>query len=210
MSIRIPRLCAITDRGLAGGLSHDSIARALLSGGARWIQIREKTLSPRLFLSEARSAVVAMRAVSKETLVVINDRVDIAMASGADGVHVGRDDLPPEEARLLMGSPAMIGVSTHSLEEGIRAADLPVDYVAIGPVYPTGTKPDSEPVVGLETVRRLAQAISLPVVGIGGIGPTNARQVLDAGATAVAVISALYGRGRSIVENIELLLESLG
>lgn len=221
MAIRIPRLCAITDRSLAGGLSHEEIARALVGGGASWIQVREKSLAPREYLEQSRRVVAAVKSSSEErsrggrvtrarVLVMINDRVDIAMASGADGVHVGRDDLPPDEARALMGPGAIIGVSTHSLEEGTRAADLPVDYVAIGPVFSTTTKADSEPVVGVETVRRLSAAVRLPVVGIGGIGPENAKQVMEAGAAAVAVISALYRPERSIEENVAILLRSLG
>ena len=142
-------------------------------------------------------------------LVLVNDRVDIAMAAGADGVHVGRDDLPAAEARRLLGGQAIVGVSTHSLEEGVAAAELPVDYVAIGPVFPTWTKPGAEPVVGLECVRRLASAVRLPLVGIGGIDAENARSVLDAGAHAVAVISALYGSGRSIAQSLSTLLRAI-
>lgn len=208
MPIVIPRLCAITDRALAGGLTHEAITRALIRGGASWIQLRDKSLSPRQFLTEASAAVNAVRSAGS-ALVVVNDRVDIALASGADGVHVGRDDLPPEDARMLMGTGAFIGVSTHSLEEGIGAAVLPVDYVAIGPVFSTSTKFDAEPVVGLDTVRMLASAIRLPVIGIGGIGSSNARSVIEAGARAVAVISALYEGGRSIEESVERLLRSL-
>ncbi len=139
----------------------------------------------------------------------MNDRADIALAAGADGVHVGRDDLPADEARRLLGPGAIVGISTHSLEEGIAAAALPVDYIAIGPVFATATKPDAEPVVGLETVRLLSAAVSLPVVGIGGIGAFEREAVLDAGAAGVAVIAALYSGGRSVRENVEALLEAL-
>src|SRR5258705_12153520 len=171
----LPRLCAITDRGLSGGRDHDAITAALLAGGARWVQLREKTLAAGPFLEQARAAVD--RARGEGALVVVNDRADLALASGAGGVHVGRDDLPAALARELLGPSAILGVSPHSVEEGIAAARLPVDYVAIGPVFATTTKRDSEPVVGLQSVRRLAAAIGLPIVAIGGIGPGNAREV---------------------------------
>ena len=200
----LPRLCALTDRRLAGGMSHDRIAEAMLRGGARWIQLREKELRPGPFLAQA--AVAAALARAGRAILIVNDRVDLALAAGADGVHVGRDDLPAEEARALLGAGRLVGVSTHSVEEGIAASRLPVDYVAIGPVFPTTTKKDTEPVVGLDAVTRLAGAIDLPVVGIGGIGPGNARSVLDAGASAVAVISALYGAG-SIEDGVARMIE---
>jgi thiamine-phosphate diphosphorylase len=200
----LPRLCAITDRRLAGGMTHDRITDAMLRGGARWIQLREKDLRPGPFLLQAASAASLARACG--AILVVNDRVDLALAAGGDGVHLGRDDLPAEEARILLGPDRLVGVSTHSVEEGIAAARLPVDYVAIGPVFATTTKKDAEPVVGPAAVGRLAETIDLPVVGIGGIGPGNARSVLDAGASAVAVISGLYGAG-TIEEGVARMLE---
>jgi thiamine-phosphate pyrophosphorylase len=113
---------------------------------------------------------------ARGAIVVVNDRVDVAVLAGASGVHVGRDDLPATEVRRLMGENAIVGVSTHSVEEGIAAARLPVDYVAIGPVFSTSSKTDAEPVVGLDAVRRLAAAIDLPVVAIGGITVERARR----------------------------------
>ena len=202
----LPRLCAITDRILAGGAAHDEIVRALVAGGARWIQIREKLLPAGQLLAEARRAVGAARAAG--AIVLVNDRADLAFAAGADGVHVGRDDLPAADARRVLGPGALVGVSTHSVEEGIAAARSPVDYVAIGPIFPTRTKPDAERPVGIDAVRALASAIPLPIVAIGGIGPDNARDVLGAGAAAIAVISALY-EGRSIEENVRCLLALL-
>ena len=209
MTRTLPRLCAITDRALAGGLSHELITRALVRGGARWIQLREKSLPPRQFFSEAAAAVRAAREDGPGGLIVVNDRADIALAAAADGVHVGRADLPAEEARRLLGPGALVGVSTHSVGEGIAASHLPVDYVAIGPVFPTATKTDPAPVVGISAVRVLASSIGLPVVAIGGIGPSNAEQVLEAGAHAIAVICALYDPIRSIEENVAALLRCL-
>src|SRR5207249_11805259 len=130
-----------------------------------WIQIREKALPAGAWLAQARPAAAAARRAG--ALVLVNDRADVALAAGADGVHVGRDDLPAEEARRLLGPAALIGVSTHSVEGGIAASHLPVDYVAIGPVFPTRTKPDAARAVGIDSVRRLAPAIPLPAVAIG-------------------------------------------
>lgn len=206
MRVPLARLCAITDRALSGGLSHDRIVEELLRGGARWIQLREKVLPAGLFLRDAQAA--ASRARAAGGLLIVNDRVDLALAARAAGVHVGRDDLPAQEARRLMGPDALIGVSTHSVEEGIAASALPVDYIAIGPVFPTSTKPGTQPVVGLDAVHRLAGAVGLPVVAIGGIGPGNARRVLDAGASAVAMVSALYSPN-SIEKNVADLLARL-
>lgn len=217
MPIVLPRLCVLTDRALAGGASHDQIVASLIRAGVRWIQVREKLLPPGAFLRQAKAAVTTAReaggAFSRSgrgdsVLIVVNDRADIALAAAADGVHVGRDDLPPADARRLMGPDRLVGVSTHTVEEAIAASKLPVDYVAIGPVFPTRTKRDADPVVGLETVRRAAAAIELPLVAIGGIGPENARSVLDAGAAAVAVVSAVHG-GPSIEENVRRLLARL-
>jgi len=178
----------------------------LIAGGARWVQVREKVMGAGELLVDAKECVRAAR----DAIVVVNDRVDVAVLAGASGVHVGRDDLPAAEARRLMGENALVGVSTHSVEEGIAAASLPVDYVAIGPVFPTSSKPDAEPVVGIDAVRRLSAAIDVPVVAIGGITADRAGDVIRAGAHAVAVISALYERGRPVSENVAALLRALG
>ena len=205
----LPTLCAITDRRMAGGggLSHGAIAAALLAGGARWMQVREKVLGAGELVRQTREVVEL--GTGAGALVVVNDRVDVAMVVGADGVHVGRDDLPASEARRWMGDDAIVGVSTHSVEEGIAAARLPVDYIAIGPVFPTSTKSDAEPVVGLDAVKRLADAVDLPVVAIGGITQERAREVVRAGAAAVAVVAALYDPRYPIDQNVASMLAAL-
>jgi thiamine-phosphate pyrophosphorylase len=180
---------------------------ALLAGGARWIQVREKRLGAGQLVREAREVVELAKKAG--ALVVVNDRVDVARIVNADGVHVGRDDLPAVEARELMGEEAIVGVSTHSVEEGIAAARLPVDYVAIGPVFATSTKRDAEPVVGLDAVKRLADAVDVPIVAIGGITEERAGEVLRAGARAVAVIAALYDPRRPIERNVAAMLAAL-
>ncbi|HEX3559929.1 MAG TPA: thiamine phosphate synthase [Pyrinomonadaceae bacterium] len=189
MSFKLPKLYAITDRRLSG-LSHAEQVARLCEGGARLVQLREKHLSPREFYREAEAALRAARACG--TKLIINDRADIAQALGADGVHLGQDDVPPEAARSLLGTKAVIGFSTHGLEQAVAAARLPVDYVAIGPVFATSSKENPDPCVGLEGVWRVREAVGLlPLVAIGGITPQNARSVLDAGADSVAVIGAL-------------------
>jgi thiamine-phosphate pyrophosphorylase len=189
MSFELPKLYPVTDRRLSG-LSHAEQVARLIEGGAAFIQLREKHLSPREFYSEAGEALKVARA--RGAKLIINDRADIALALGADGVHLGQDDVPPEAARALLGERAVIGFSTHSVEQAIAAARLPVDYIAVGPVFATKSKENPDPVVGLEGLRRVREAVgSIPLVAIGGVTRENAPSVLAAGADSVAVISAL-------------------
>lgn len=190
MLLELPKLYPITDRRLSG-LSHVEQVARLIDGGATLIQLRDKHLSPREFYCEAEEALKLARA--RGVRLVINDRADIALALGADGVHLGQDDMPPAAARALLGKDAIIGFSTHSVEQVIEAGRAPVTYVAIGPVFATSSKERPDPVVGLEGVRRVRDALgrTMPLVAIGGITRENARSVLDAGADSVAVISAV-------------------
>ncbi|MDT7781430.1 MAG: thiamine-phosphate pyrophosphorylase [Acidobacteriota bacterium] len=185
----LPRLYPITDR-LLSGLSHAEQVARLSEGGARLVQLREKHLSPREFYSEAEEALKVARA--RGVRLVINDRADIALALGADGVHLGQDDMPPLAARALLGDKAIIGFSTHSVEQAVGAARLPIDYVAIGPVFATSSKDNPDAVVGLEGVRGVREVLGpIPLVAIGGVTRERARAVLEAGADSVAVLSAL-------------------
>jgi len=189
MSFDLPKLYPITDRRLSG-LSHAEQVARLSDGGACVVQLREKHLSPREFYREAEEALRVARA--RGVRLVINDRADIALALGADSVHLGQDDMPPGAARSLLGDKAIVGFSTHSVAQAIEAARLPVDYVAIGPVFATSSKENPAPAVGLEGVARVREAVGQArLVAIGGISEENARAVLDAGADSVAVISAL-------------------
>lgn len=186
---QLPKLYPITDRRLSG-LSHAEQVERLCEGGARLVQLREKHLSPREFYSEAEGALRVAR--GRGAKLIINDRADIALALGADGVHLGQDDMPPEAARALLGRGAVIGFSTHGVEQSVAAARLPVDYVAIGPVFATSSKENPDPTVGLEGVRLARRAVGrVPLVAIGGITRENAPSVLDAGADSVALIGAL-------------------
>ena len=193
MSFDLPKLYPITDRRLSG-LSHAEQVARLSDGGARVVQLREKNLSPREFYREAEEALRVAR--ERGVRLVINDRADIALALGADSVHLGQDDMPPGAARSLLGDKAIVGFSTHSVAQAIEAARLPVDYVAIGPVFATSSKENPDAAVGLEGVARVRESVGqIYVVAIGGINEENARAVLDAGADSVAVISALLAPG---------------
>lgn len=200
---RLPKVYPITDVRISG-LSHPEQLAALHDGGATFIQLREKTLSPVDFFQQALEAVALAR--TRDVRVIINDRADIALAVNADGVHVGQGDLPPESVRRILGNAAIVGYSTHNVEQVRYAVSLPIDYLAIGPIFATTSKSDTEPVVGLEGVRAATRiAGTLPVVAIGGITHENAAAVIDAGATSVAVISALL----SDPESISLLTRQL-
>ena len=189
MSFELPRLYPVTDRRLSG-LSHAEQVARLCEGGARLVQLREKHLPAREFYREAEEALGVARSFGAK--LIVNDRADVALAVGADGVHLGQDDMPPEAARALLGGEAIIGFSTHGVEQAIIAARLPVSYIAVGPVFATSSKERPDPVVGLEGVRRVREAIrSVPLVAIGGITVQTAPEVVGAGADSVAVIAAL-------------------
>ena len=182
---------------MLSGSTHAEQVAALIEGGATFIQIREKTAPSDEFYRAVLDCLETAKATG--TRIIVNDRVDIALATGAHGVHLGQTDLPPFEARKLLGESSIIGISTHSIEQVRQALDLPVDYIAFGPVWPTSTKENPDPVVGLEMlseVKRLAGGI--PVVAIGGINESNLAAPLAAGADSAAVISDLYRASSSI------------
>jgi thiamine-phosphate pyrophosphorylase len=184
------KLYPLTDRFLSG-LSHTDQVLLLSAGGARLVQVREKLASPAEFYDQAKQALQAAHAASMK--VIINDRVDIALALQADGVHLGQDDLPAEAARRLLGPDAVIGFSTHELKQAEAATQLPVDYIAIGPIFATQSKESANPPVGLAGLRRIRQAIgTIPLVAIGGITLENGQSVLDAGADAISVIGNIW------------------
>ena len=170
------------------------LLRACLDAGATFIQLRAKRLDSGPFLELADAAVTL--AVPYGGRVIVNDRVDVARLAGAAGVHLGQDDLPSSAARQIIGSDAMVGCSTHSVEQAAAALREPVTYIAIGPVFGTRTKDTGYDAVGLDLVSAAARlAGSVPVVAIGGITIDNAGAVLDAGATCVAVIGDLLAGG---------------
>ena len=192
MSFHLPRLYPITDT-LISRLSHAEQVERFAAGGATLVQLREKRASPREFYEAASQAMSLARTLGVR--IVINDRVDIAIAVKADGVHLGQNDLPPDRARLLLGEDRIVGYSTHNLEQALAATSTPVDYIAIGPIFRTRTKDRPDEVVGLETVSKVKQQITKPLVAIGGITLECAPLVIEAGADSVAVISDLFSSG---------------
>lgn len=204
----LPKLYPITDARLHG-LSHaEQISRLSAGGAGSLIQLREKHLPPREFYEVAVEALSVARSLNVR--LIINDRVDIALAIGADGVHLGQDDLPPEAARELLGQQAIIGFSTHTVEQVVEAARLPVDYIAIGPIFNTSSKENPEAIVGLEDLRLVRQAIArMPLVAIGGISLETAGEVFAAGADAIASISLFLDEPGKIVRRVRELVSGL-
>lgn len=192
MPFLLPRFYPITDVRLSG-LSHAEQVERLAAGGATMIQLREKTASPREFYTAALEAMEVARRVNVR--IIINDRVDIAIAVNADGVHLGQEDVPPDRARRLLGESRIVGFSTHGLKQAVEADGLPIDYIAIGPVFQTSTKENPDAVVGLEAIAATRRQTSKPLVAIGGITLSRAASVIEAGADSVAVISDLFSTG---------------
>lgn len=202
--IKLPTIYPITDSELSS-LSIPEQAEEMAAAGARLIQIRAKSIASGKFLSDTIEAISVARRYGAK--LIVNDRVDIVVAANADGVHLGQRDLPPKYARDLLGKNAIIGFSTHNVAQAVGGILEPVDYIAIGPVFPTVTKADHDPVIGLDVVRSVRQAIgSFPLVAIGGITLDNASSVIGAGADSVAVIGAIYAKGFSIRENTHNML----
>ena len=206
-SFRLPRVYPLTDVRLSG-LSHAEQLRLLIAGGASLVQLREKQLPALQFYEEAKAAMLV--AEREGVQVIINDRMDIALAVGAHGVHLGQDDMPPEAARRLLGPEAIVGYSTHNVEQALMALTLPIDYVAIGPIFGTSSKRDTAPTLGLEGLRAVRRVVgAVPLVAIGGISLGNAAEVIEAGADSVAVISALVSDPSRITEAAGEMREKL-
>ncbi len=202
--MHLPRLYAILDLGLLPTFAALRACALELSGsGVTLMQYRAKNTSPRDSLAHAREL---RRILPPEVRLVMNDRADLCVAAGFDGVHVGQDDLSPLGARTVVGEGRIVGVSTHNVDQ-VRLADAaPVDYIAIGPVFTTSTKVKPDPVVGLEGVRTARALTSKPIVAIGGITRANCRSVIDAGADSVAVISDLLNAPAHSAETFLRLL----
>jgi thiamine-phosphate pyrophosphorylase len=184
-----PFVYPILDIAALGGRTPEAMAAALTEGGARVLQVRGKGVADAVLLDAVRRALPVARA--RGAVLLVNDRADVALIAGADGVHVGQDDLPPAECRRLLGASAIVGFSTHRIEEVRAAAREPLDYVAFGPVFATATKPDAQPVVGLDGLREARRHTSRPLVAIGGITRDTAAAAVAAGADGVAAISAI-------------------
>lgn len=196
-------ICLVTDRSSCG-LTPREMALFALEAGIRWIQLRDKERSR---VGLYRTA-LCLRELTGDfgACLIINDHADIAAAVDADGVHLGQEDLPLEEARKVMGDGKIIGISTHSLDEALRAESEGADYVGFGPVLPTGTK-DAGPPRGVGMLEKVASRVAIPVVAIGGINSGNIGSVMSSGARAVAVASGIL-RG-DVCYNAGNIVESL-
>ena len=185
------RLCVVTDRALCAGRDLADVVEAAALGGATMVQLREKQGSTRAFLRDA--AAVKARLAGCGVLLIVNDRIDIALAIDADGVHVGQSDMPVAVARRLLGPEKLIGLSITNADQIRREDAAQADYLGIGPLYPQATKADASTPLGVEGFRRLRAMTPLPVLAIGGLKPDNSAPVIEAGADGLAVVSAIMG-----------------
>jgi thiamine-phosphate pyrophosphorylase len=191
------RLCTLADVYLyvitvppTDARSYKDMVAAACAGGADAVQLRDKTLGPRALIQLCRE----LQAVCDKSgaLLILNDRVDVALAADVDGVHVGQDDIPARTARQMLGHRKVLGVSTHSVAQAFQAQGDGADYVSCGPLFATPTKPDYKP-VGLELLKQYRSMVRVPFVAIGGVDASNAEEVVKAGAERVAVVRAVCG-----------------
>lgn len=183
------RLYLVTDASLTRGRPLADVVAQAVQGGATCVQLREKNANTRDFLAQAM--ILQQLLVPRGIPLVINDRIDIALACGAAGVHLGQSDMPPDEARRLLPAEMFIGWSVEHPAQVVQSAGLPVDYLGVSPVFATPTKTDTAEPWGLDGLRSVRAATALPLVAIGGLHTGNAQQVLQAGADGLAVVSAL-------------------
>jgi thiamine-phosphate pyrophosphorylase len=208
--VGLPRLYPILDAGFLAARGHELrwAAEQMRTAGVELLQYRDKKGSPQSILQNA--SVIREVFAGTHCRLILNDRADLAVLANWAGVHVGQGDLSPDDARQVLGATRLVGVSTHN-EEQVRLADTScADYVAVGPVFATGTKLDAEPVIGLEGVRRARALTTKPIIAIGGITRENASSVIEAGADSVALISALFVEGESVAKVARDFLAILG
>jgi thiamine-phosphate pyrophosphorylase len=183
------RLCLVTDRGLARGRSVIDVALAAARGGATMVQLREKEATTRAFVEAARALKTALAPLGVK--LAINDRLDVALAVDADGLHVGQSDMPVEDARRLLGPDKFIGLSITDFAQVLRPDARAADYLGVGPIYPQRTKGDAAAPLGIDGLRRIRALTRAPIVAIGGLTPDNSAPALAAGADGLAVVSAI-------------------
>ncbi len=213
--LTMPRLYPIIDTSIVSAGDIARVTREILSGGARIIQLRAKGLGARDTLSAARE--IRAATIGAEALFIVNDRVDVALMTGADGVHLGQDDMPPKEAREILGEASIIGLSTHGVEEAREAVASGVDYISIGPVFPTDTKADTMAVQGVSGLVSVVSAAggteesATPVVAIGGISAEAAQELISAGASSIAMISGILLRKDDLISGeVSRIINLLG
>ncbi|MBN2199919.1 MAG: thiamine phosphate synthase [Candidatus Aminicenantes bacterium] len=183
------RLCFVADAGTAAGRDLAPIVEKAVRGGATIVQLRAKSLGAREFLDAAKK--LAGQLKRSRIPFIVNDRVDIALACGADGIHLGRDDMPYAEARRLMGRERLVGLSAATAEEAEEAERLGADYIGVWPVFPTSTKETGRPPLGCDGLKAIRSRVGIAILAIGGISTENAADVIAAGADGVAVVSAI-------------------
>lgn len=195
----------VTDRDILGGRDLFTAVEEALKGGVTLLQLREKTASSRDFYQLA----VRMKelAAAYRVPLIINDRLDIALAADADGLHVGQDDLPLDVVRRVLGPEKILGYSVATVTEAIYGEQKGADYLGAGPVYSTGSKADAGSPIGIDSLKLIKQSISIPVVGIGGIGNTNVMAVKETGVDGISVISAVMG-SQDIEESARMLVDA--
>jgi thiamine-phosphate pyrophosphorylase len=195
-------LHVLTDRDWSHGRETVMVARLAIAGGATVIQLRDKAASTRQLINEGR----VLRELTREhdVLLIVNDRIDVALAIDADGAHVGQDDMPGTDARRLLGPDKILGISAGNLHEAEQAVADGADYLGVGPIYATSTKADAGPASGPELLRNIAARWSIPLVAIGGITTARTPEILRAGASGIAVITAVVS-----AENIMLAAREL-
>lgn len=201
-------LYLVTDQSLMRGRRIEDVVAAAVQGGAQYVQLREKSLSTRDFVDAAGhiKKLLAARGVP----LIINDRVDIALAIEADGVHLGQDDLPYPIARRLLGPDALVGLSVETMEDVVQAEAYDVDYLGISPIFPTTTKLDTKGSWGMEGLSEATRRSRHPLVAIGGLNVTNAAEAIRAGADAVAVVSAICAAADPKTAAAELTAQTRG
>lgn len=182
-------LYLVTDRGLARGRPTLDIVKAAVRGGVTCVQLREKDCSTMEFIEQALS--IKDNLSARGIPLIINDRLDVAQAVKADGIHLGQTDMPLDMARAIVGDSMIIGISAESLEDAVEAEKGGADYLGVSPIYATPTKTDTAPPLGLEGLRQIRTAVKIPLVGIGGLNHENAADVIRNGADGVAVVSAI-------------------
>lgn len=206
-------LYLVTSQALSAGRSTRGIVEAALAGGVRLVQLREKEMPLREYVALAED--VRRLTESSGALLIINDRIDVALAVGADGVHLGQDDLPVPVARRL-APDLVIGVSTHSIEEALRAQEEGASYINIGPIYPTGTKQWEGDYLGLEGLKSIASVARIPFTVMGGIKPVHIPDLIRAGARTIALVTAVTAAAdpglacRSLLQGIRSAMDADG
>ena len=187
MTIPIPSLCLVTDRNRCGGRCIEEVVGDAISGGVDMVQLREKDLPA----ADLYHLAMRLRDISQgRALLIVNDRVDVAIACNADGVQIGESGLPTDAVRSLVGKDVLIGRSVHSLERALKAQESGADFLVLGTIFPTGSHPGEE-TAGISLVSDVCSKVTLPVLAIGGITPSNIVQVVEAGACGASVITAI-------------------